>query len=226
MSDLQRFNQFLSGIDLAAYRERYSQIKLVELDLDRNIQALRHMYREYWDDRAVFPDYEQFYRAYSGELADELEAFRARKMFSAETFHRGLPARIYRTWASLLTQIQGGYAAEEIYGRGHVEMSAELDYCGIDMRIRARGESFNIQIKKESMSREVRTPWQIAKGGNRIIKVTYEVPGCGPLTKKTRKPSVPFLRWQKKWAGKLEQLDNGFIIFTTAMFALDYIRTP
>lgn len=225
MSDLQRFNEFLSGIDLAKYRKRYSRIKLVELDLDRNIQALCHIYRKYWDERSSFPDFERFYRIYALELADELEEFRTQKMFSEETFYRGLPARIYRTWASLLTQIQGGYAAEEIYGRGNVEMSTDLDYRGIDMRILTQEECFNIQIKKETMSREVRAPWHITRYQEQITVITYEVPRSGPLTK-TGKHSKPFNDWQTKWVGKLERLNNGFIIFTTEMFSLDHIRVP
>ena len=87
-------------------------------------------------------------------------------MFSVETFYRGLPARIYRTWASLLTQIQGGYAAEEIYGEKNVVMSAELDYQGIDMKFIYKKEEINIQIKKETLSREVRMPWQFTKKNN------------------------------------------------------------
>lgn len=226
MSDLERFNKFLSGINLAKYREKYSRIKLVELDLDRNIQAIVHLYREYWDDRADFPSFDKFYGIYSRKLKRELEDFREDKMFSDETFYRGLPARIYRTWASLLTQIQGGYVAEKIYGNGNVEMSADLDYSGVDMRIRIDGDWLNIQIKKESLSREVRAPWQFHRRDVPIINVTYEVPGCDPLTPKRGEPSVPFNRWKDKWDGKLDRLDNGFIIFTDGMFARDYIKTP
>ena len=60
MSGLKTINTFLGGIDLAKYREKYSRIKLVELDLDRNIQAIRHLYREYWERRGKFPSYEDF----------------------------------------------------------------------------------------------------------------------------------------------------------------------
>ena len=146
-------------------------------------------------------------------------------MFSEETFYRGLPARIYRTWASLLTQIQGGYAAEEIYGRGNVAMNADLDYSGIDMRLTDGNDIVNIQIKKETMSREVRAPWQGMRQKQKIVFVVYEVPGCDPLTK-TGKPSKPFNDWREKWGGKLERLDNGFIVFLPGMFSRDSIKTP
>lgn len=225
MTDLERINAFLGGVDLAEYREKYSRIKLVELDLPRNIQAIAHLYREYWERRARFPSYEKFYEMYSSDLREELENFRRKTMFSEETFCRGLPARIYRTWASLLTQIQGGYAAEEIYGRGNVKMSAELDYRGVDIRICDGDEIVNVQIKKETMSREVRAPWQTLRHKEKIIMVCYEVPSIPPLTK-TGKQSKPFSDWREKWDGKLRRLDNGFIIFLPEMFARDHIRTP
>ena len=135
-ADLRRFNQFLAGIDLAACRARFAHIKLVELNLPRNIQAIPFLYREYWERRDDFPLFDEFFETYRTELRRELPDFRKRTMFSRETFNLGLPARIYRTWASLLTQIQGGYAAEAVYGRGNVEMSADLDYRGIDIRVR------------------------------------------------------------------------------------------
>lgn len=221
-----RFNSFLESVDLARYREKYSQIKLVELDLPRNIQAIRFLYRDYWDNRPDFyPSFEKFYDDYSRELAGELEEFRRRMMFSHETFYRGLPARIYRTWASLLTQIQGGHVAEAMYGCDNIEMNAELDYGGVDMRILHGGEEFNIQIKKETMSREVRQPWQHMRRNIKIITVYYEVPGCGPLTS-TGKQSVPFGRWRQRWEGRLKRMDNGFVIFLPGMFCMDNIKTP
>lgn len=224
MSALLRFNQFLAAVDLAAYHERYARIKLVELDLPREVQSIRHLYREYWNRRRGFPSFDRFYKIYRGELSAEIEAFRDQAQFSEETFERGLPARTYRTWASLLTQIQGGYAAERIYGEGNVEMSADLDYRGIDMRFRVAAEEFiNVQIKKESLSREVRQAKPIRKRGVEIVLVTYEVPGCDPKTK-TGKDCKPFLRWQEEWSGRLKRLKNGFIIFRPEMFAPENLR--
>lgn len=226
MTSLKKINDFLASVDLPLYRERYSRIKLVELDLPRNIQAIRHLYQEYWDKREDFPTFEKFYQIYSGDLKKELESFRIETMFSQETFYRGLPARIYRTWASLLTQIQGGYVAESIYGRKNVKMSAELDYKGIDdIQIVHNNEILNIQIKKETMSRAVRAPWKINKKQITITTVYYEVPNCDPQTK-TGKNSVPFQRWLDKWSGKLERLNNGFIIFQSQMFAHENIIIP
>ena len=225
MNDLEKMNTFLESIDLEKYRAKYSRIKLVELDLDKNIQALRHLYDEYWMKRDNFLSYDDFYKKYSCDLREELEAFRRDTMFSEETFYRGLPARIYRTWASLLTQIQGGYVAETIYGQGNVKMSECLDRKGIDIQILDGSETLNIQIKKETMSREVRTPWQGMRHQERITFMYYEVPSRDPKTK-TGKLSKPFQDWQDKWDKKLCRLDNGFIVFLPDMFERDNIRVP
>lgn len=226
---VKAFNDFLGGINIQKYREKYSRIKLVELDLPKNIQAIRALYDQYWDNQSgCYPSYEEFYGTYSAQICRTLEEFRVETMFSKETFYRGLPARIYRTWASLLTQIQGGYAAAELYGINNVKMSAELDYSGIDMRIILKDEKepLNIQIKKETLSREVRAPWHFqSRKKEKIVMVTYEVPGCDPLTK-TGKKSVPYGRWEAKWEGRLERLPNGFIIFTPKMFEMDNLATP
>lgn len=222
MSDLARFNDFLASIDLTKYRSQYAHIKLVELDMPKHIRPMNHIYREYWTERNHFPLFEEFYEIYSSELARPLKIFRKETLFSKETFERGLPARIYRTWASLLTQIQGGYVAETIYGKGTVHMSAELDFSGIDLTIKTEKADINIQIKKETLSREVRTPKPITKRGVKIVNITYEVPGVDPTTP-TGKESVPFKRWEEKWGDKLKRLDNGFIIFRERMFSLDNI---
>ena len=225
VNKLDAFNTFLSQIDLEKYRKKYSKIKLVELDLPRNIQAIRLLYECYWDKFKLL-DYDDFYSIYNNQLAKELENFRIDQMFSVETFYRGLPARIYRTWASLLTQIQGGYVAASIYNR--VDMSADLDYSGIDMRIYTdlkNNQYINIQIKKETVSREVRTPWIISKNGEQITNITYEVTHHFPTTR-TGKICKPYKRWKDRWNEKLKKLDNGFIIFLPEMFSINNIKTP
>ena len=222
---LKSFNDFLSKVNLNKYRDKYSKIKLVELDMPRNIQAIKSLYENYWDNFNLL-HYEDFYKSYSTGLVNELEEFRVKTMFSEETFYRGLPARIYRTWASLLTQIQGGYVANTMYPK--VEMSTELDYKGIDIRIytkRNTDDYINIQIKKTSLSREVRSPWTGLKGGEPVTNIIYEVTSSKPNTPTGRR-SIPYKRWEESWKGKLAKLDNGFVIFLPDMFALDNITVP
>ena len=218
MSEHIAFKKFLASINLGKYREQYSKIKTVELDLPRPIQALRAIYGEYWDKRKNWADYDDFYKnCYLAPLQAELEAFRKKSFFSEETFYMGLPARIYRTWASLLTQIQAGYIAEQVYGKGDIEMSADLDWQGIDIKIVSK--NLNIQIKKESMSREVRSPKPITKKNLSIMLIEYEVPTTGnDRYKKDGTERKPFTDWKKKWQDKLDILDNGFVIFKDKIF--------
>jgi hypothetical protein len=42
--DLKEFGDFLSSLNLKRYRELYKPIKIVEMDLDKNIQAIALMY--------------------------------------------------------------------------------------------------------------------------------------------------------------------------------------
>jgi hypothetical protein len=52
--DLQKFDNFLSSVDLKKYRELYRPIKIVEMDLDKDIQAIALMYQVYWQERNFF----------------------------------------------------------------------------------------------------------------------------------------------------------------------------
>ncbi|MGI9229329.1 MAG: TaqI family restriction endonuclease [Gammaproteobacteria bacterium] len=214
-SALSRFNAFLSGIDLDSLREKYRPIKLVELDMPRNVQALSCIYEQYWDKRHEWPDYEDFYEIYLDSLHSVLEAWRKECRFSEETFYLGLPARIYRTWASLLTQIQGGYVAEDIYGKGSVEMNAELDYAQKDMVIKLPdGVDIFIQVKKiswrkDAVRREV--------SDRKEIEIFYSVPSTDKF-KQDGEIRKPFKDWEAEWGDRLEWLDNGFVIFKHKMF--------
>ena len=215
MKDHKRFEKFLSKIELDTYREQYQKVKIVELNMPKNIQPLHHLYQEYWEKRSNWCKFEDFYETYKKDLLKELERFRKKAGFSKETFYRGLPARIYRTWASLLTQIQGAYVAEEIYGKGKVEMSVSNDQQGKDIifELPSYGR-LPVQIKKKSRRPEARK-----SSTKKMIFVEYEVPLHGELTK-TGKKSVPYKRWHTEWSDRLIRLDNGFIIFKKEMFEL------
>lgn len=136
----------------------------------------------------------------------------------SDCFYSGLPARTYRTWASLITQIQAGYQAEAVFGHGTVTMKTELDRKGIDIQVNYKGKTINFQVKKNSLSREVRQGKKI-KQKVEIINLYYEVPSsevfANPKTKKDkwRKPYLEFIN-----NTKLYRLKNGFVIFTEKYF--------
>lgn len=113
MSQLQKYEKFLRSVDLDKYRKRYQPIKIVEMDLPKDIQALDIIYRIYWDEKKIIP-FEKFYKKYLTEHKENLETFRQKTRMCENCFYLGLPARIYRTWASIITQIQAGYLAEGV----------------------------------------------------------------------------------------------------------------
>lgn len=217
-AQLEKFEDFLAGIDLESYRNQYRRIKILELDLPRNVQSLATMYGEYWHKREDWPDYPAFYETYTANLAESLERWRIDAQFSSETFCRGLPARIYRTWASLLTQIQGAYVAETIYGAGKVAMGVNDDLRGKDLVIDlgAPGK-LPVQIKKRSERAEAQRNTERVRNRRRYIHVDYAVPGAAPLTK-TGKPSKRYSDWERQWGDRLKRLDNGFIVFRPPLF--------
>lgn len=210
--------KFLKTVDLQGYRKQYSRIKIVEMDLPKDIQAIELLYKVYWGERR-FLSFDDFYDRYLKEKKKPLEKFRLRSTMCKDCFYRGLKARIYRTWAGLITQIHAGYVAESVFGDGTVSMSAELDSQGADIRVEYRGHFLNYQVKKTShsgvMSRRPLPRKSKLKG--EPIDIKYEVPNIlsNPKTKKGefRKPYLRFLEDKRTRA-----FDNGFVVFTPETF--------
>ncbi len=137
-------------------------------------------------------------------------------------FYLGLPARIYRTWASIITQIHAGYVAESVFGAGSVEMSETLDHQGADFRVTYKNKKLNYQVKKETHSREVRKQKESKiKLDGEFIDILYSVPTNdifdNPKTKKGewRKPYKEFIANKN-----LERFNNGFVVFTPTIFKI------
>lgn len=219
-----RFNDFLGTIDLDLYRKKYKDIKIVELDMPKNVQAIAAIYREYWDKRDQWLTFDDFYPAYRKELKEDLEEWRKKAQFSSETFYRGLPARIYRTWTSLLTQVQGGYVAESIYGRGNVEMSVKQDYRGRNLVINLNALKpgigrLPVQIKKISWRKEATR----SERNKKYVDIQYEVPPQKCLLRDGVTPSTPYRRWLDDWGIYLDKLENGFVVFRKPMFELQHL---
>lgn len=214
----EKFEKFLESIDLKSYRQKYSRIKIVEMDLSKDIQAIEPLYKVYWDEKK-FLTFEGFYRRYLKEKKGQLEEFRKNTRMCKNCFYRGLEARIYRTWAGLITQIHAGYVAESVFGEGAVSMSAELDSQGADIRVEYKGRFLNYQVKKTSHSgvKSGRPLPRKKKLKGEAIDIKYEVPVSLsiPKTKKGefRKPYLRFLEDKRTRA-----LKNGFVVFTPYAF--------
>ena len=220
MTYLQQFTDFLKTIDLTEYRKRYAKIKIVEMDMPKNVLAIPLLYTVYWNEKR-FIEFEEFYKLYLKKYKIGLEEFRISTTLCKNDFYRGLRARIYRTWSGLITQIHAGYVAEVVFGNGSVSMSPELDYQGADIRVGYKGHFLNYQIKKTSYS-GVRSP-RPRSTSNKLngdwIYINYEVPNSwyfdNPTTKKGnyRKPYQRFMN-----DTRFKRLDNGFVIFTENVF--------
>lgn len=216
---LQQFDEFLQGVDLAGYREKYRPIKIVEMDLPKDIQVIGMLYEVYWKKKKLL-DFDSFYQEYAKEKKKDLEKFRIKTTMCKSCFYRGLPARIYRTWASIITQIHGGYVAESVFGEGSVEMSEEFDHQGADFRVIYKGIKLNYQVKKETHSREVRKQKETKnKIDGEFVDILYNVPSRdvfeNPKTLKgeLRKPYKEFIANKN-----LKRFANGFVVFTPNIF--------
>lgn len=216
---LEEFNKFLEEVDLNTYRKKYSGIRLVEMDLDKDIQAISLLYKVYWDEKS-FISFDDFYKRYFKEKKDLLEKFRIKSTMCKDCFYRGLKARIYRTWAGLITQIHAGYVAEAVFGEGTVSMSEELDHKGADIRVVYKKTPLNYQIKKVSF-KGVRSAKTLPnkKLDGEAIDMNYEVPNSIVFENPKRNDGAfrkPYLRFLED--KRTIRFDNGFVVFTEESF--------
>lgn len=221
MDNLTKFTEFLGMVDLAKYRERFLPIKIVEMDLPRGIQAISLLYEVYWNNKD-FIFFDDFYTKYLNEKKELLEDFREKIRMCSKCFYLGLPARIYRTWASLITQIHAGYVAESVFGKDTVNMSGDLDHQGADFQVRYKNRILNYQVKKKTESREVRREKKVKKVlPGEFIDLIYEVPGADYFThpkKLNGQLKEPYKRFIEN--KNLKRLHNGFVIFTKEAFEI------
>lgn len=217
---LIKFEQFLESVDLSSYRKKYRPIKIVEMDLPKEIQAINILYEVYWKKKK-FLNFEEFYEKYLQKHKTEINNFQVKTGMCKACFGKGLPARIYRTWASIITQIHAGYVAESVFGEGTVDMSGELDHKGADFQIKYRGKILNYQVKKKSLGREVRQEKPESKNPllGEFIDIKYEVPSSDYFENPKRKNGeykLPYKRFQEN--EELKRLPNGFVVFTPHAF--------
>lgn len=217
---VEKFENFLKSVDLKSYREKYRPIKIVEMDLPKEIQAINMLYKVYWDKKK-FLSYDKFYEEYLSEQGADIKKFRQKTGMCQKCFSKGLPARIYRTWASIITQIHAGYVAESVFGEGTVVMSGKLDHKGADFQVKYRGKILNYQVKKKSLGREVRQEKPKSKKPlpGDFVDIKYEVPSSDYFEnpkKKDGKYKLPYKRFvQNK---ELIRFLNSFVVFTPYAF--------
>jgi len=217
---VQKLDNFLKSVDLKSYRDKYRPIKIVEMDLPKEIQAINMLYKVYWDNKK-FLSFEDFYNEYLQAHKADIDKFQERTGMCKTCFGKGLPARIYRTWASIITQIHAGYVAESVFGEGTVSMSGDLDHKGADFQVNYRGKILNYQVKKKSLGREVRQVKPKSKNPlpGEFVDIKYEVPSSDYFEnpkKKDGEYKLPYKRFQEN--KELKRFPNGFVVFTSYPF--------
>ena len=232
---LQQFTAFLESVDLEQYRKRFSQIKTVEMDLPRNIQALKTIYEQYWQNKDDINEplaFDKYYDVYWHTHEKDITDFWNKTGFgrNCDCFQKGLEARIYRTWASLITQIHAGYVAESVFGKGSVRMGTELDHKNVDILIvnpMDNSEKLKIQIKKETHRPEIARMQKNVISDNGVVDIYYIVPKASDYENpfyiiparrgELRNSLKEFLEFGNP-NGTLTRLKNGFVIFTKNAF--------
>lgn len=202
------------------YREAYLPIKIVEMDMPKDVQAISLLYKVYWDEKRFVP-FEQFYKEYKETYRTRLEVFRLKVGMCTRCFNKGLPARIYRTWASIITQIHAGYVAESVFGECTVAMSSALDHKGADFQVKYRGRTLNYQVKKKSLGREVRQEKPKTKKPllGEFVTIIYEVPSSEYFEKPKKKNGEYRIPYKRFLANEgLNRFQNGFVVFTRKPF--------
>jgi len=124
------------------------------MDLPKEIQAIDLLYKIYWNQKE-FLSFEKFYKAYLKEYGQSIKNFQEKTGMCEKCFYKGLPARIYRTWASIITQIHAGYVAESVLAKTQSQCHASSTIRG-GFQAKYKNKILNYQVKKKSLGREVR----------------------------------------------------------------------
>lgn len=215
----KKYIHFLKGIDLDGYRQRYRQYMSVEENLPRNIQILDFIYRIYWEEKNLL-SFDDFIQKVIEDKEENLKEYNRKRNGYDKLSDNGYPlflkgwvARQYRTWVSIITQIQLGYLYKELYPNDKVIMNDVLDAEGVDMRVEGKKD---YGVKKVSKRQDIHIHG-IEKDG--VVPIKYWVPNINDLKnpkKKNGEYRVGYLAFQQD--GRLDFLENGFIIFNEKVF--------
>jgi len=219
--ELAEFREFLESIPLARYREETKDVKWVEQDLPKEILPQDSIFRYYWEERRFlnFDDwFEEFWKEINArpESKKALQGFK--KYFFDKTgngwFKKGFRARMYRTWVSVLTQLDFCYVFESVCSEKKLELKLECNAIldtkyGIDVKV----NEIPFQIAKISQRKEART----AGGKKRLITIPYAVFDLETFQKRSESQRVKDKDGYRKAIESFNKyflrLANGFIVF-------------
>jgi hypothetical protein len=195
----------------------------VEQDLPKEILPLASIFKHYWEDRK-FLDFDEWFEEFWEEINTSPESKKALEGFKRYFFNKsleengwfrkGFKARMYRTWVSVLTQLDFCYMFEYICAKEgkdlQLECNAELDAKGIDAKVNDIG----FQVAKISQRKEART----VGSKKTIITIPYAVFNIEEFEKRIASPRVKDKSGYKKALKSFHKyfilLKNGFVIFS------------
>lgn len=227
--DLQEYRKFLSSIPLDKYREELKNVKWVEQDLPKEVLPLSSIFKYYWEERK-FLDFETWFENFWQEINTHSESKKALERFKKYYFDKnlnengwfkkGFKARMYRTWVSILTQLDFCYLVEYILRNENknltLECNAILDSKGIDAKI----NNIKFQIKKITQRKEARS----AGKKESLITIPYAVFDIEKFQKLIRSPRVKdkhgYEKSLKAFHKYFIKLENGFVVFNE-----NYVKT-
>lgn len=220
INDLLKYLEFLESIPLVKYREELKDVKWVEQDLPKEMLPLASIFKYYWNERD-FLNFETWFESFWKELNTNPESKQALSKFMKYYFDKdengwfkkGFKARMYRTWVSVLTQLDFCYVFEYICVKENknlqLECNAELDARGIDARV----NDINFQIAKISQRKEAR----IAGEKKNVIIIPYAVFNVEEFKRLSESPRVKNKESYQKALYSFHKyftvLSNGFIVF-------------
>jgi len=194
----------------------------VEQDLPKEILPLASIFKYYWEERK-FLKFDEWFEEFWGEINTSSESKKALEEFKKyffnksleenDWFRKGFKARMYRTWVSVLTQLDFCYMFEYVCAKEGInlqlECNAELDAKGIDAKV----NNIGFQIAKISQRKEART----VGGKKKIITIPYAVFNIEEFEKRVTSPRVKDKSGYQKALGSFHKyftlLKNGFVVF-------------
>ena len=219
----ERFERFLEGIPIGKYREELTPVKTVEQDLKipgHDLNPLPLIYRLYWENQGDFPDFEKFFETYWKEHLSGIDEFIGKYFWgcSRDFVRLGFKARLYRTWAPVLTQFHFAYLWKEVC-KSSLEASAEMDRAGTDFRIyHPKARTVDISFKKISRRREAsERRFPVSQVESKTVELVY--------TLESFKDKEDFLKKMGRAKSKTSRLEyciafhlqrnlkNGFVVF-------------
>jgi hypothetical protein len=220
IKDHIKYHKFLESIPLVKFREELKDVKWVEQDLPKDMLPLESIFRHYWFERKLL-NFDDWFENFWEELNTKQESKEALKQFKKYFFDKdgngwfkkGFRARMYRTWVSVLTQLDFCYLFESICIRGNKDLklvcNAELDAKGVDAMV----NNIGFQIAKISQRKEART----VGSKKNVITIPYAVYNIEEFQRRLTSPRVKDKTGYQKALNSFNKyfirLSNGFIVF-------------